>query len=1445
MKHIFTLKAMFLLSVLFVFSFANAQKEIPLEKFSELPLLSEYDSVMLINLPELKLPENYKGSNKPELPAVVDNSTQIYWRPVFAQVALECGQASSIGLGFTYAINRERNLSGSEDENQYATHFTWNFTNGGNGWYGVSYFHSLEIVKTLGNPNIITYGGTTSPSPYNSWMSGYDKYYEGMKNRISDVYQIDVSTAEGIETAKYWFFDHLENADVGGVANFYAQAQSASQTLPSGTPEAGKYVQTSWGSANHAMTIAGYHDSICWDYNGDGQYTNHIDLNGDGDITPQDWEIGGFRFANTYSGGPNYGNNGFCYMTYKSVADAYGDGGIWNSAIHVVYAKENTDPLLTAKIKLKHTSREMIRVRMGVSTDLSAETPDYIIGFPVFDFQGNDQYMQGGTSNEDHKTIEFGLDLTPLINIVGPGTSARYFLLVDERDPSGTDEGEIVDFSIIDYTEGVNEVPCGQSNVSLINNETTILWINHKVEYEDVEIITDTLPPATVYEPYVATLEAENGTAPYFWDFDRNFTETNYTETFPMVNQEELNPGGSYTIKQLDFDFPFYGEEHEQVRVYTDGYLQFGDDFSWPYSVYDFFQFAKNKRICPFWADLNLYSASNDGVWYEGDDESATFRWKASVNGYSGSSELNFAVQLFNDGNIKFYYGDVNDYPEMEWLSGISSGDNVYYQFTEVNNNLEIPSEFVCDLAASQIPEGFHVNRFGELSGFPDQIFDSYPLKFRVRDENNITESKLVYLSTDGANYLVIDDYSVMAGDDDIIEFGETVYLTVHIKSLGEEDISGAEMMILCNDEYVTLSDSLETLGDFAPEEVKVFTNAFEFDVNELVPDGHELVFDSQISDDAGDDWESHIYLTAHSAELFLSGVTLEDGENGALDPGETADLIVDIINLGGATANNISALLSSSDPHITIDENAGNVDMISSGGIGSVTFTITADDEITVGYAIDFMLDITADLGIVSTGTFSIVAGQLPVLIIDLDPNTSSGPVMEETMTNLGIGVDYVTEMPANPNLYSTIFLCLGIYSNNHVLTNDEGTILANYLEAGRSLYMEGGDTWSYDPWTPVHEMFGVDPDGDGTSDLGVMLGQEGTITEEMEFSYGGENNYIDHINPIAPAHLLFENQFPNYGVTIANEFENYKTIAASYEFGGLTDGASPSTKDELMMAYLDFFGIFSGDLAAGFEANSTQVCDNDEVTFNDISTGNVISWNWVFEGGDPATSSDQNPIVMYAEPGLFDVSLTVSDGSNTNTVIEPDYMLVDASPGMPNTPIGDDTICTNIINATSFFTTGGQNCDYYIWEILPEEAGSITGSGTYSCVVEWTESWQGTASLHVKGVNEECGEGPYSETLEIVCYVCTGIENIQLSNRVEIYPNPSDGIFSVRFNENIGFTDITVTNMVNEIVYQEKLEGRKGQSIKLNLSGYSNGIYFMKIKTEDDSYVRKLIVQ
>ena len=80
-------------------------------------------------------------------------------------------------------------------------------------------------------------------------------------------------------------------------------------------------------------------------------------------------------------------------------------------------------------------------------------------------------------------------------------------------------------------------------------------------------------------------------------------------------------------------------------------------------------------------------------------------------------------------------------------------------------------------------------------------------------------------------------------------------------------------------------------------------------------------------------------------------------------------------------------------------------------------------------------------------------------ILIADLDPNTSSGPIIESTLLEIGFDVKYINNIPQNIDSYTAIFVCLGIYNDNHQLSTDEGQKLADYLNNGGNLYLEGGD--------------------------------------------------------------------------------------------------------------------------------------------------------------------------------------------------------------------------------------------------------------------------------------------------------------------------------------------------------------------------------------------------
>ena len=48
------------------------------------------------------------------------------------------------------------------------------------------------------------------------------------------------------------------------------------------------------------MTIVGYDDAVKLDFNGDGQFTNDIDINGDFIVDMNDWEIGALIVVNSW-----------------------------------------------------------------------------------------------------------------------------------------------------------------------------------------------------------------------------------------------------------------------------------------------------------------------------------------------------------------------------------------------------------------------------------------------------------------------------------------------------------------------------------------------------------------------------------------------------------------------------------------------------------------------------------------------------------------------------------------------------------------------------------------------------------------------------------------------------------------------------------------------------------------------------------------------------------------------------------------------------------------------------------------------------------------------------------------------------------------------------------------------------------------------------------------
>lgn len=930
-----------------------------IEKYIIPQELTEKEKQELLSLPDLELKSGYKSP----LPYKVDHSETVHFRPVFVQSGMSCGQASSTGMCFTYEMNAARNLPANTNQNLYPTGFVYNWAAGDWGSNGVSYYHTFEVLRMVGTPNQQEYGGTIDYGGNYRWMTDYDLYYSAMHNRIKNAYKINVGTASGLQLLKQWIYDHARGDDKGGCAVFYSTVPYPDAILPLGTEEGGKKVITNLtASTSHAMTILGFNDSIRYDYNGDGQYTNNIDITGDGIVNMRDWEIGGIKMCNTYSGGPSWADGGFCYIMYKAIAG----GAFWNNLVNVMEVHPDYEPQLTAKAQITYTNRKRIKVIAGLSKDINANFPEYILDFPIFDYQGGDRYMTGGT-NETDKTIEFGLDLTPLLNYIEDNQAVKFFIVVSENDVDYWGNGTLNNFTIINYSSGTPVYYNSNDPVQNIpNNGMAIMTVTTTPTHSKPQITTDVLPQSPINSYYSHQLTASGGTQPYSWSFDNEYEVAENIETFPSGGSTISTTG--FTAVPLGFNFKFYGETFNTIYVKQNGLVVFTNGFSesLPYG-YNNEQiiFMHSKCIAPFY----IYTLTSNVKTISGTNFK-TIIWE--------SSKLNFAMTLYHDGRIVLQYSNENLTVQDRFICGISNGDEILFQRLSFPDPLNIPNGYTFTLTPYYPPSDFSVSETGLLTGTPTQQYVNEQFKIKIKDNNGLTNKKTLIFTTDG---LILSPI-VTTQDDNIIEYNENVNVNLQITNPMVNSCTGISITMSSTDSYINIIDNFENAPNINSGHSINLNNAFSFHVSSNVPNNHLFQLEFNVTTNQGS-WNYIFNFTAYAPLIQLGNVTYTDGNNNIPTAGENVQFIVPIKNLGQANVSNLIVTASTSDPYLLIPTTPFNISGLEPGHTENAIFNSSIAELVPSTHDANVQINIQADNNFVTNlnTSFRIYMPQLQVV--------------------------------------------------------------------------------------------------------------------------------------------------------------------------------------------------------------------------------------------------------------------------------------------------------------------------------------------------------------------------------------------------------------------------------------------------------------------------------
>ncbi|MDL2262609.1 PKD domain-containing protein, partial [Bacteroidales bacterium OttesenSCG-928-I21] len=162
--------------------------------------------------------------------------------------------------------------------------------------------------------------------------------------------------------------------------------------------------------------------------------------------------------------------------------------------------------------------------------------------------------------------------------------------------------------------------------------------------------------------------------------------------------------------------------------------------------------------------------------------------------------------------------------------------------------------------------------------------------------------------------------------------------------------------------------------------------------------------------------------------------------------------------------------------------------------------------------------------------------------------------------------------------------------------------------------------------------------------------------------------------------------------GVSAAQAYDLYGKFNLHWESNGTADNKrlkpwlDPiNSGAENCPGYNPNAGGGDGAPVANFTGTPQTVTTGGTVNFTDMSTNTPTSWSWTFAGGTPATSTAQNPAVVYNTIGTYTVTLTATNANGSHTETKTNYITVRSADGC-----GDDLVAQFV--ASSYEITAGE---------------------------------------------------------------------------------------------------------------------------------------------------------
>lgn len=266
---------------------------------------------------------------------------------------------------------------------------------------------------------------------------------------------------------------------------------------------------------------------------------------------------------------------------------------------------------------------------------------------------------------------------------------------------------------------------------------------------------------------------------------------------------------------------------------------------------------------------------------------------------------------------------------------------------------------------------------------------------------------------------------------------------------------------------------------------------------------------------------------------------------------------------------------------------------------------------------------------------------------------------------------------------------------------------------------------------------------------------------------------------------------------------------------------------------------GVWESDLfvpgtyppASAFTVNKRISCPGTALQFSDYSTGSPTGWSWTFNGGSPSTSSLQNPVITYNTPGVYEVTLTVTNPIGSNSFTQTNYITITPSPYAAPTTVGAQRCGPGVVNLTA----SGSGAGTLRWWSAPGGGTLLATGSTYSPNISATTTYYvdedfPSGQLDFTGeFSNTIGAGAFFTANDIRGLYFDVLGPVVI-NSFDVYPNSAG-------NRTIEVLDSQGNTVIDTTIFMPASPNNP-YTVNVNFTMYPGTNYFIKCRGNVDLY-------